>query len=229
MKAHTVRIKFGVSIIAFLLCLQACDFSLPENEYTQFLDVSDTREPVFAVSIVDIPTKADNDAISDVGKRFEFIGFGENLAWGEGQEPRYSPAIEYYTRSETAQVRAPCDLLFVKSMDNEEGVGDVELEFRLGERSAYFIYIDHVREVSIEEGEWIEEGQVLGFSGVATEFRSELQINFIERIESGGYRTTHLCPLDFGTAAFLEAHSNLASLSDWKLAESLDGGTFGVE
>lgn len=181
------------------------------------LDISDSTPPIFSVPIVEIPIASET---------FGIVGFGQNLNNSDAFPLRLSPAIEYYTRDEDAIVRAPCDLILTKVMDNGEGVGDFELEFRTSEKSAYFIYIDHVRNLTVEEGDRVVAGESIGLAGVFPEFRVELQVNLLRRIEPSGYGTTHYCPLDFASSNFLAAHILFAPIQFWKLAEDVDGGTF---
>lgn len=199
------------------LLFASCSQNSPEPEGGGSLDISDTAAPIFSAPIVEIPPDS---------ATFGIIGFGKNLNNSDALPPRLSPAIEYYTRDGDAIVRAPCELILTKIMDNGEGVGDMELEFRTSEKSAYFIYIDHVRDVSVEEGDWVAAGEAIGLAGVSPEYRVELQVNYVEKIEPSGYGTTHYCPLDFADPDFLSAHLLFAPLQTWKLVDEIDGGSF---
>jgi|GEM_PF-4062760 pyruvate/2-oxoglutarate dehydrogenase complex dihydrolipoamide acyltransferase (E2) component len=92
--------------------------------------------------------------------------------------------------------------------------------------SAFFIYIDHVREIIVHEGDTIKAGDVIGLSGEDPEYRVELQVNYMHAVDSDSFGTTHYCPLDYGTQEFVDAHLAFASLSDWKLRNEIDGGVY---
>ncbi len=154
-------------------------------------------------------------------------GFGENLEWDVTKPDRPSVALEYYTRDAEAEVRSPCDLYLEKIMDNEAGVGDFELELRTSASSAYYIYIDHVRDLRFAEGDFIAQGQVIGLSGVSPAYRSELQVNFLELTVDHRFHTIHYCPLNFGTEDFIKSHTDFAPLGEWRLLNSIDGGYYG--
>ena len=223
--------KTSAGLVAVSLCaamsilIVACDGD-PYVEHNSGPDISDLTRPVFAVPITEIPTAAEN-ALRASGFEFHKIGFGVGLEWDETKPNRPNVALEYYTRDAEAEVRAPCDLYLEKIMDNEVGVGDMELELRTSSSSAYFIYIDHVRDLRFAEGAFIAQGQVIGLSGVSPEFRSELQVNFQEKTQDNRYHTIHFCPLDFGTEDFIRAHTDFAPLEEWETLESIDGGYFG--
>jgi len=213
-------IALGLILCVFASCVPGGD---PED-IPERLDVSNTVAPVFSVPIVAIPSVSENAARLPEAQ-FHMIGFGQDLDI-PAKSPRLSPALEYYTRDALAQVKAPCRLILTRIMDNEEGVGDLELEFRPADDSAYFIYLDHVRDLTVEEGETVEAGETLGLAGVAPEYRVELQVNFVRRVDEATLSTTHYCPLDYGTAAFIEAHEAFAVLEEWKLADEITGGTW---
>lgn len=214
-----------VILAALSLLFSACSDD-PYTEGPSGPDISDATPPVFSVTLVDIPTAAE-DALSTTDPEFMIIGFGENLEGDPTKPARLSPALEYYTWDAAAEVRAPCDLYLEKIMDNEVGVGDFELELRTSSSSAYFIYIDHVRDLRFAEGAFIAQDQVIGLSGVSPAYRSELQVNFLELTDDHRFHTIHYCPLDFGTEDFIKSHTDFAPMEEWKLIDAIDGGYYG--
>ncbi len=221
-RSALIALVFYAAISLFFL---SCEED-PYPEEHSGTDISDTTPPVFSVTLVDIPTAAEN-ALSATDPEFVMIGFGKDLEWDETKPDRPNVALEYYTWDATAEVRAPCDLYLNKIMDNEVGVGDFELELRTSASSAYFIYIDHVRDLRFAEGAFIAQGQVIGLSGVSPAYRSELQVNFLELTDDHRYHTIHYCPLNFGTEEFIKSHTDFAPLEEWKLLDAIDGGCYG--
>jgi len=214
-------------LAAIMLVLTGCAMEEASSDFSTGFENLDTTPPVFSAPIVNIPSAVEN--AERVGpEQFRIIGFGESLGMPPDPEPadRLSPALEYYTRDALAKVFAPCDMILMKIMDNEAGVGDKELEFRSSEDSAYFIYIDHVRDISIKEGEEVVAGQVIGMAGVASEYRVELQVNYMYLVDASTVGTIHYCPLDYGTQDFVNAHTAFAPLSEWKQKDKIDAGAY---
>lgn len=217
-----------LGLVALALIFAGCTMAETPSDFfaTGFEDFN-TTPPVFSVPIIQIPSAAENEARLEA-ERFRIIGFGELLGMTSDPVPieRLSPALEYYTRDALAKVYAPCDLILTKIMDNEVGVGDKELEFRTSQDSAYFIYIDHIRDFSIKEGESVVAGQEIGLAGVSPEYRVELQVNYMYLVDATTLGTTHYCPLDYGTQEFVDAHTAFAHLAGWKCKDKIDAGTY---
>ena len=221
----TWLLPLGLIIMTFFHA--SCSTGDGDSSFPPGFENLDTTPPVFSVPIVLIPDATVNAELPEL-TRFRIIGFGESLGMTSDPEPieRLSPALEYYTRDAQAKVYAPCDLILMKIMDNEAGVGDKELELRSSQDSAYFIYIDHVRDISIKEGDSIKAGQEIGLAGVSPEYRVELQVNYMYVVDPSTVGTTHFCPLDYGTPEFVDAHTAFAPLADWKQKDKIDAGTY---
>ena len=165
--------------VALLLCAAAC------GEGHTSPPPPDETPPVLSVPMIDL---------SHVR---QFLPFGSTLP-GSGV---INPTYELRTDVNTLDVVAVSAGVVVAIRANAQGDG--ELEIRPVKNSIYSVIYDHLRGISLPVGAAVQPGMVLGRIGTFTgpPGRTELQIN------RDGNPTLALCPVQFGTASFNQAHS----------------------
>ena len=145
----------------------------------------DETPPVLSVPMVDLSHVV------------QFLPFGAALP-GSGV---INPTYEMRTDVNTLDVVAVSAGVVVAIRANAQGDG--ELEVRPVKNSVYSVIYDHLRGISLPVGATVQPGMVLGRIGTftGTQGRTELQIN------RDGNPTLAICPVQFGTAAFNQAHA----------------------
>jgi hypothetical protein len=164
----------------------------------------DDDEPlVLSVTPVDMvgPLDAMTQTYGDV--RFDdpvVVPFGADLGGGD-----LSPAFEYVTVLD-APVRAATHGV-VEAVEFD--AGPMDWEIRISQGSRWLLVYDHVLDVTVSVGDEVEAGDVLGVAGTwsMTAGRTELQVND----EDAGVSR---CPLEFGTAEFVDLHEDLRAAVD---------------
>lgn len=135
------------------------------------------------------------------------ITFGQELS-----VTKKSPAIEYITNNSNVNVRATSIGQVKVVVLNEGDPSDYEIRIRPTATSQWLIIYDHVLEVTISEGDNVQQGDILGKVGIGN--RTELQLN-----KGNGANTISYCPLNYGSNAFVEEHLNF--MTDWCLVETV--------
>ena len=158
--------------------------------------IMDDTPPVFSVTPVEM-TSVDSVYV-----------FGEEIVPG-----KINPAFEYYVNSPDVQVRA-CSGGYVIEIFLNENFPDYEIMIKPSINSAWLIVYDHVRNLNVTEGQYVNPADVLGTVGVGE--RTELQIN---DISAGDGNDLSYCPFDFGTADFIQQHTNFTE--DWCLTNTV--------
>ncbi len=138
--------------------------------------------PVLSVPIVDLALLYD----------FKPFGFG-------GTNPTYN----LYTNGDTLSVRAAGPGTVVNVLANPAPDNDSEIHVRPPGAPDYLVIYDHVVSLQVAVGQSVTAGQVLGRIGhwVPGLGHTELQVN-----RGSGQSAVALCPRDFGTADFNDAH-----------------------
>ncbi len=104
---------------------------------------------------------------------------------------------------------APGVVVRVDAETNSRLPGEYEVWTRSEPNSTYTVIYDHVKNLTVIEGDRVEAGTVLGTTGVHASDptvwgRVELQIS--RTINPNPVQTISLCPADFGTDEFNAAH-----------------------
>ena len=140
-----------------------------------------------------------NTTTNLIGNVNRFIGFGETIDVGLPTE-HISPAFEYITKID-AKVRST-SYGVVSNINYQDDTQDYELHITLNQNTAYLIIYDHVKNLEVEQGDYVNPGDILGIVGNWSETlgRTELQINL---------GNTHICPLQLGNDVFNNDHLRL--------------------
>jgi hypothetical protein len=112
-----------------------------------------------------------------------------------------SPTYEFYVKPD-AQVRAPVTGTLTR-LDLSQNGEDYSLQFSVPGADDFFVMVDHVQNPTLEVGESVNAGDILGIAGVWSELqgRSEIQIN-------NDFDETAVCPFDLLNEAVKDDYAN---------------------
>lgn len=173
-----------------LLLLIAISIGTTACKESTSVAAGDTTRPT--LSVAPVP----ESALSD------FLPFGWLL-----DATRRSPAYEYYTLSPSTDVYAASAGKVEAMLSNSAEQTDFEFHIRPSAQSVYLFIYDHITSPLVSVGETVTPGQTLGRvapfndAAVGRNGRTELQVN-----RGDGSSAIAICPRDFGTPAFNDAH-----------------------
>jgi hypothetical protein len=144
-------------------------------------------------------------------KSFGEISFRDNRAFipfaGLLTATTLNPGFEYYTTAD-ALVRASCGGEIVYMFKND-GIDDWEIHIKSSPETNWSVQHDHVSDPVVRQGDRVNAGDVMGGTGRWNQAlgigRTELCVIYAE---GPGTDMCH-CPIDFGTAGFVQAHNGL--------------------
>jgi hypothetical protein len=172
--------------------------------------------PVLYNLTVDIQTCA---PLPCIGGAFNYLAteteptfFGGTVIGPSG--PKIIPNIEFKVR-EDADVISPMRGI-VSAVETSQQGDDFSIRISPGALSAYTVEIDHVLSPTVEEGDLVEPGQVLGKPGVwngSPLGRVEIQVN-----RGGDY----VCPMDYlhGSVKASMRAKVTQLMADWESVKS---------
>lgn len=134
------------------------------------------------------------------------IAFGEDLT-----DQSKNPAFEYILNNSSEVVYA-CSSGKVGEILQNEGFSDVEIHIKPTSVSEWTLIYDHVKEVMVSKGQFVEAGTILGLVGEGN--RTELQLNQFESA-----MTVAHCPFHYAMESFMEEH--LIYSENWCLADTI--------
>ncbi len=153
-------------VVFSAILLVAVAISLVVSNYI----FGDGRKPVLNNLVVDFGYIPDNfgdfleedfGTAGNSGMERPFLEFGY-VASGPGGEQTL-PTFEYRVRKD-AKVYSPAAGYVVQLMYQPE-TDDYEIILSPSRNSRWFVSIDHVRNITVSEGDWVESGQPLGYPG----------------------------------------------------------------
>jgi hypothetical protein len=131
-----------------------------------------------------------------------FIPFGAPLT-----SATINCAFEYYTTA-TALVHASCDGEIVFMFKNS-GVNDYEIHIKSFASSYWSVQHDHVSNPQVQQGAQVKAGDVLGGTGEWNQAQGIGRTELVVTYSEGPGNDMAYCPLDFGTAKFVQGHEEL--------------------
>ncbi len=134
------------------------------------------------------------------------IPFGEDLTPNQK-----NPAFEYIVSNADVSVITSLSGTVDKILNNSE-FEDKEIRIKPTSNSNWTIFYDHVKDLAISEGDFLEVGDVMGTVGEGN--RVELQLN-----EGDGSETISHCPFNFASEEFINAH--LIFSENWCLTDTV--------
>ncbi len=183
--------RAAVAILAVMfVSIAACSWFDDEKDEPEL----DQTPPVLSIAPVDISTIV------------SVIQFGADLT-----PTQKNPAFEYVVNSADVNVVASCGGVVEKVALNDV-FADYEVWVKVSANSAWKLIYDHVKNVSVSEGQSITAGTVLGKVGEGN--RTELQIN-----KRDGSNELSYCPFNYATTDFINAHK--AFMEIWCLLDTV--------
>jgi hypothetical protein len=163
--------------------------------------------PVLSVTPISLagPYNPTTKAFGDVTFRGDraMIPFGAPLT-----ATTLNACFEYYTTA-SALVRASCSGEIVYMFKND-GIDDWEIHIKSAPESYWDVQHDHVSDPVVRQGDQVHAGDILGGTGKWNQAqgigRTELGVSYSEGPQ---YQSLGYCPLNYGTAEFVQGHNDL--------------------
>ena len=176
---------------------------------------SDTTAPVLSVTPVDLTGPFDPTTHLHGSLLCDNRGFSDYCFRGMTAD-RVKPASVYKVRPGTP-VRAVARAL-VRQI-NLKSTNDYEVFMQATEHSVYWIAYDHVINVSVSVGAWVNPGQAFAEAGqlwAPGEMVTELQINKNDPNDPDGTsgRSEYVCPRDLGSPQFNQLHADAVATNN---------------
>ncbi len=149
------------SYCAIIMLISAC----AEHDENQGGDV-DREPPVLKNLIVsfedyDPATQTAGDFIFQSNYNKMFLEFGAVVQGPDG--PKILPTFEYIL-DENAQVLAPCDGLITRLYFRDDSQ-DYSMIIKNQENSTWFVNLDHIKNITVQEGDRLTAREVIGNPG----------------------------------------------------------------
>jgi hypothetical protein len=144
-------------------------------------------------------------------KTFGEITFSHDRAFIPFGAPLTSTAIncgfEYYTTA-SAFVHASCSGEITYMFKND-GVDDWEIHIKNSKTSYWSVQHDHVSDPVVQQGDIVHAGDILGGTGKWNAAQNIGRTELIVTYSEGPGTDLCYCPMNYGTAEFVQAHNEL--------------------
>lgn len=183
----------------------------PEEEEAEVLPVLKNLMVNFAP--YSATTGKAGDFIFDLAQDKVFLEYGAVVEGPGG--PKTLPTFEYRT-DVNAQVFAAADG-YVQMVSFQSDTGDYEIHTTPTETSQYTVSYDHVKNVTVSEGDTVVAGQVLGKVGTWDETMGRTELMIFGPFGEGGAAIT-FCPFTFFDPTLLATYKAKVQqlMNDWE-------------
>ncbi|MGK7395713.1 MAG: hypothetical protein ACNS62_14130 [Candidatus Cyclobacteriaceae bacterium M3_2C_046] len=194
-----------------IMLISAC----AENDENQVDNVD--REPPLLKNLIvtfdnyDPDTQTAGDFIFQSNYNKMFLEFGALAQGPDG--PKILPTFEYIL-DENALVLAPCDGLITR-LDFRYDSQDYSMIIKNQKNSIWFVNVDHIKNITVQEGDRLAAGEVIGNPG---NWNNAPGLGRVELSVINDEERRNYCPFSFFDPALKSAYEAkvLQLMTDWE-------------